>query len=186
MADNEATVEVNYISLPESYAGPLQRDGEQDYITRYTKANKSSKDAFEIRMALPNCLKDAECTIEELDRQLQKLYGEKASLYGLVEAGIRSKSYSADASASADFFKVPEDEEFTYEAHYSEEKHLAMQANFEGLEFGAKRASTKGKVAEAKRVAVEEDRRATFENLKKVMPEAFGGMSFEDYLAKIS
>jgi hypothetical protein len=98
---------------------------------------------YEFRMAVPSVIVSEEnedgevvkrpATVEELEADIKRLYGEKATLDLFLRQAVLSFSRSADDKAKPELFDGKDEP--------TEAKHLAMQRVFEGWKPGTREVS---------------------------------------------
>ncbi len=117
----ETKTKVERITLP---AGDFLCQGEQSFLRGYVKPGQKFDYAYEYRMPVPTGN-----TVEELDLDAQRLYGESCSLSMLVKFGVLNFATKADNAAKLELGLVAN--QFSHEDDYSPEKHVLMQGKFE-------------------------------------------------------
>ena len=160
----EETTKVERISLP---AGDYMCQGDQVFLRGYVKPGQKYTHSYEYRMPIP-----AGDTVEELDTDTKRLYGDACSLDMIVKFGVLNFATKADNKAKLELGLIAD--QFDHEDDYSEAKHVAMQGTFESWRPGVRERKAVTTAEQADKLAEEspEDMIAALKR-KGLLPDDF-------------
>jgi len=145
MAEEKAT-KVQRISLP---PGGYICQGEQLFLRGYVKPGQKFDYSYEYRMPVP-----VGSTVEELDADTKRLFGDACSLDMLLKYGVLNFATKADNAAKLELGLISG--QFDHDDDYSAEKHIAMQTKFESWRPGVRERKAITTAEQAEQLADED------------------------------